>query len=409
MICFFYVTQNMTLSQKENGVVYDHAFENSFIDDTLFFDKTYFTTPSNFFAHYNTLKNKLGDKAEGLMVPIDQSFISSVEGFPTHIGFDNLELQLRKFKGKQEVKIAILNGMSNAIGDHLIGMQAFDHWYKTVTELLPESKIIISFFQLTPQKLAPITRQWADKIDHLYVLPSNTHRLMDQDAFVDLGGLLARDGFNTEHMFDFYLKALSLDPKRFDDSTKRIKYQLPEQPLKQIQQVMDAIRSKGRPILLFHHTSTTAFRQMDKERSKKFVAEIIEKSEYLVVSADGLDYQNERFIDISRFSISLDHFASIISEVDAIITVDTLTYHLADAFNTPTVVLFTSVDPNLRAKYYPHVEGIMYEEKDGPLYGLHNKHFITEEDLKHLDQLWDKLDVDEILQKLDLCKNSTLH
>ena len=120
-----------------------------------------------------------------------------------------------------------------------------------------------------------------------------------------------------------------------------------------------------------------------------------------------LDYQNSRFLDVSQMSLCLDDFAGIISQVDGIITVDTCTYHLADAFNIPTVVLFSTIDPDLRSKYYPKVKAIMYESKDGKLFGKHKasreeSQFAKE--IEYLSKLWDKINVDELLKELHSIK-----
>src|SRR5690606_24475607 len=113
----------------------------------------------------------------------------------------------------------------------------------------------ISLFQLNPHRLADITKLWADKINSLYMLPNNAGRLMEQDAFIDLGTLLLREGFDTEHMIDFFLKALSIDPSSIPPEEKRMKYLVSDDTMDRVKKMMKAIRSKGRPILLFHHKS----------------------------------------------------------------------------------------------------------------------------------------------------------
>jgi hypothetical protein len=399
MICFFYVTKSVKITNKEHTLV----FEGTQDKDQVALDKIYFSTPSDFYNQVNNLKKKTGEE---VMFAVDSKMVSSLDGFPEHIGFGNLD-QLEKFKGKSEVKIAIVNAMSNSIGDHLIGMQAFDYWHRKICELLAGTKVTVSLFQLNPYQLSDITRQWSDKIDHLYLLPNNVTKLMEQDAFVDLGTMLLREGFDTEPMIDFFFKALSVDPNSVLDKNKRIKYTVGDETATQIQEVMREVKSHLRPVLLFHHKSTTPIREIEDCRVKKIIEEIISKSEYFVISATSLsdqqDIDSSRFMDVSQYCPSLDHFAAIISQVDGIVTVDTCTYHLADAFSVPTIVLFSSIDPNLRIKYYPYVQAIMYESKDGRLFGKHKAS--TDEDelrkeLEHLSTLWDKINVDEILEKL---------
>lgn len=107
------------------------------------------------------------------------------------------------------------------------------------------------------------------------------------------------------------------------------------------------------------------------------------------------------FLDISRYSQSFDHFASIISRVDGIVTVDTVTYHLADAFDIPTVALFTTIDPNLRVRYYPCVVPIMLENTKGWLYGRHKQSLNNEkEEVAYVEEMWSRLDGKTILGTL---------
>jgi len=401
MICFFYFTHDLKVSFKEQNL--NQQFEGVKDKTNIPVSKIYFSTPTDFYNQVNSLKKQIGEKeTNDLVFAVDSNMISGLSGFPKNIGFQTLK-GLEQFKGQSEIKIAIVNAMSNSIGDHLIGMRAFDYWHKKVSEMFPETKITISFFQLNPHNLADITKQRSEKIDHLYMLPSSTSKLMENDAFIDLGTLLLKEGFNTEHMIDFFLKSLSIDHTTVPIEEKRMKYTISEDPINQIKEMMKSIKSEGRPILLFHHTSTTPIRSIDELNATRIVNEIIEKSEYFVVSTSDLNFQNNRFENIRHHSLSFDHFAAIISQADGMITVDTCTYHVADAFSIPTLVLFSSIDPDLRSKYYPYVTPIMVESKDGMLYGKHKAATDKDElkkELDYLSSLWDKIDVTELLKKL---------
>lgn len=402
MICFFYFTQNITITHKEHdGFTYSHCFNGIESTEKIPINRIYFSTPSDFYNQMNNLKKQVGNK--DLMFAIDPKMISDMDGYPKHIGFSKLEECLDQFKGTPEMKIGIVNAMSNAVGDHLIGMRAFEIWHNKICEMLPGTKVTIALFQLNPHRLADITKLWANQINSLYMLPNNTGRLMEQNAFIDLGTLLLREGFDTEHMIDFFLKALSIDPNSVPPEEKRMKYVVSEDTMARVTKMMRAIRTKGRPILLFHHKSTAPIREIEDCKARQIIRDIINNSDYFVISACGLEYQNSRFLDVSSHSMTLDDFAGIISQVDGIVTVDTCTYHFADAFSIPTVALFSSIDPELRSKYYPYVKSIMYEDKDGMLFGKHKAATDPDDvkrELDYLSGLWDKIDVNEILGKL---------
>lgn len=408
MICFFCFSKDINVNVQDGDFTHQINFKAVEDKSKISIDSVYFSTPSDFYNHMNLIKRS---GIEDCIFAIDPVSIVNIDGFPKDIGFSNLEEKLEQFKGKKEVKISILNAMSNAFGDHLIGMTAFNYWHDKVCEILKDSKITISFFQLNPNVLSPITKQFADKVDCLYFLPNNLTKLLEQDAYIDLGTLLLKDSFYTENMVDFFFKALSVEPNSVPQECKRIKYSIPEECLQKTSEYLNKIKSSNK-IVLFHHESSSALRSINLEKAQSVVIEILEKkSDWIIVSALDLNVKHDRFVNIKQASSSIDEFSSIIALVDGIITVDTCTYHIADSFNVPTVVLFTTIDPDLRIRYYPYVKAIMYEDKDGKIFGKHKsspEEAECKKELDYLEKLWEKIDVDAIIQKLDSISNHSL-
>lgn len=410
MIVFFYFDQTITVQTNSNGTTYDHKFHKAVVEnDRLPFDAVYFSTPSDFQTHLDLIK-KQSDQAVQFVHVVDPAAVTEHQNFPLHIGFHSkwesmIECIRKKHPGKKAFSLAILNAMSSAIGDHLIGMQAFDYFQQRLRQELGE--VSISLFQLNPFRVAPITRQWSNKYQHVYMMPNRLRKLMDHDLFIDLGTLLMRDTFSDRPMIDFFLEAFSINPKDVSDEAKRIHFTADPDVSAKVARILNTVRSSGRPILLFHRSATSPIRQMPKGRAREIIREIINLTDYFVVSAEGLEYQNKRFIDLGHCSQSLDHFAAIISQVDAIITVDTSTYHLADAFSIPTVALFATIDPEFRTKYYPFVESIMLERKGGPVYGQHklaNDQDQAKKELEYVEQAWSGLKTSDIIEKLEIAK-----
>jgi ADP-heptose:LPS heptosyltransferase len=118
----------------------------------------------------------------------------------------------------------------------------------------------------------------------------------------------------------------------------------------------------------------------------------------------GIPYEDKRFINLASVSKTVDDFIRIISRMDAVITVDTSTYHIADCFNIPTVVLFNTVDPRYRTAYYPHTRGIWLAEGRDSLAQRHKGY--TERDRVELDTLYKEFDHERLLQELDLAIES---
>ena len=406
MIVFYCFTAPTTIEFTMGGIegpIYSSKYEPTSDRDTVTADKIYFSPPS-------CLQNQLAllrknGPTEDLVLPIDAKVVCGLEEYPADITFENFEEQFGKFKGQAEVKVGFINAMSSGLGDHLIGMSAFDYWYKKLSDYLPGTKIVISFFQINILKTASITKHWLDKVNNIYMLPSNLVLLLMQDAYVDLGTFVLNEDFDTTHLYDFYLKCFAIDPATVPVEEKRIKYNIPDELKEDAKEMLNEYNKENRPLLMIHHTSSSNIRGLEEKRAIKLVEDIIEKSNYFVISAKPLDVQNERFKDVSTYSTDMEKFAAIISQMDAIITVDTSTYHFADAFSVPTVALFTTIDPDLRCKYYPYVKGIMYENEDGKLYGKHISAidgFENKKELKYLAKLLDKINVDDLLKELNI-------
>lgn len=155
---------------------------------------------------------------------LDRNLIQSLKNYPKDISYGIIEEKLAEFKGKSELRIAILNAMSHAIGDNLVGMRAFDFWRLKTQELLPNTKIIISFFKINP---IDITNQY-NTIDNVYAMPCKLSLLLEHDAFVDLGPVkdenIQKD-WETMNMIDFYFKVFSINPETVPVENKRMKYE----------------------------------------------------------------------------------------------------------------------------------------------------------------------------------------
>jgi hypothetical protein len=386
--------ENAKVVERDNNVVYEHYFHKC--QDENDPKQIYVTTPSNMFNHVASLKQTFGNRTVLEEVKRDN--------LPPDIGFGKLtDEHIKQFRKRQQIRVAIINGMSNAVGDYLIGMQAFLYWHEMISRKIKPCKLSASFYQISPHRLMNITQQWTDKIGQIYLLPSPLSTLMEHDAYIDLAGLVTLANFATSPMIDFFFSSLSIDPDTVPAEKKRNKYIIPLENKRIINEIFQIIRLRHKKILLFHPSATSELRSINIPKAREIVRQILQKTDFFVVSAVGIDYQHKRFLDLSPHSATVDDFAAIISNVDNIITVDTATYHIADAFSIPTVALFTSIKPEYRIKYYPYCAGIMLEKEDGFIFGKHKlakEKKLRDEQLAYVDDLWSHLDVDFVLSQL---------
>lgn len=401
MLRFFYFENTLRLIHEEGEHRYEHLFEAMPDVKRLSLDHVYFSTYSNFLTHMRTISKDLGQRA-GKIYALDPNKLKTFVKLPVSIGFGCLEENLKVFQGRSDFKLAIFNAMSKATGDHLIGMQAFNYFQDQLRRTLGDTRVEIDFYQSNPFNVAPITRQWRSKFDKVMALPNTVSQLREYDAFIDLGDLLMRDSFGIQPMIDFFYEAFSLDASTIPLENKRMKYGLSNDLKDRMACKMREV-SGGKPVLLFHHTATTPIREMPDVHARRIISDIIDKSVFHVVTARPLEFQHERFTDISSESKTLDDFAAIIANAHALVSVDTVAYHLADAFSVPSVVIFTSINPDLRIRYYPYAQSIMLEEESGMLYGLHKASedkAVYQDQIAYVESLWSKLTADEILTKL---------
>jgi ADP-heptose:LPS heptosyltransferase len=74
-----------------------------------------------------------------------------------------------------------------------------------------------------------------------------------------------------------------------------------------------------------------------------------------------------RHVDLSAISAcGFEQYCALVKNSAGLVTVDTSTYHVADAFSVPSVAIFLSINPDLRIRYYPTVEGILLPGSDVP-------------------------------------------
>ncbi len=309
--------------------------------------------------------------------------------------FVPLEEKIKPFLGKEKIRVAIVNGMGGGIGDNIVGMTALNIFYDRLMHYFKE--VDIGVFTLRPRAL-PILKQ-ETIVNEIYLMPAPAELLFQYDAVVDLSNMTGWPIFKQE-MVDFYLQAMSIDPKTVPPEEKRCFVKLNERIVRELETVIKALKSAGKPLLLYHPLSSSAIRSVPQKFINKHINRILETTNFLVISLLPLNFKHSRFINLHSFSVqSFDHFAYLVSQMDAIITVDTAVYHVADSFSVPTVVLFTSIPPKHRISYYPYQKGFLIGGHNGePLFYRHTSE--KKEEVQTLEAKWRKFRIDSALEVL---------
>lgn len=404
MLCFFHMTEDVKVLIDQYNFTYSHEFKGVPNQKQIPIECIHVTTPSDYQKICQSVKaSGKDDKQICRLLSVKE--ISEHELMPKRVSFcESLEEAFSPFEDKDTITVAVMNAVSNALGDYLIGINAFNVYQEKLKEKYPDKKFVFNFFQLNPYRLSPITKQWSSLYEKVGTMPVSLNLFYSHDAYMDFGGLLMVESFNTQPMYDFFLEGFSMKNENVPPERKRLKYTtMPSTDMltgilnKHIRK-----RANGKPVILVHPLSTTPIRTMPEQYANRLVKELNKKG-YFTISAVSIPSKSKSHMNLHNFSENFDDFAGIVKMSDGMVTVDTVTTHLADCFDVPTVALFTSIDPKYRVSYYPKVKGIMLEKEDGLLYGKHKYDPNTEEGKqaeKYAAELWDEKPPKEVTSEL---------
>jgi len=128
---------------------------------------------------------------------------------------------------------------------------------------------------------------------------------------------------------------------------------------------------------------------------------LLKVEDYIIISTLQIDskIKEDNYIDLSKESKSINDFMYIVSLMDKIITTDTSTYHISDAFMIPTVVIFTDKKFENKIKYYKYIKPIFLKDKTKNL-----SKFIYENENLTINKLdaWKKVKLNKIIKLLEI-------
>ena len=160
------------------------------------------------------------------------------------------------------------------------------------------------------------------------------------------------------------------------------------------------MKSKDK-LLLFHPYSANINKSIPQTIAVDILKELLLKADdYMIISTLLIDskIKDDRFVDLTKESKNLNDFMYIISSMDKIITADTSTYHISDAFMIPTITIFTDENYLKKIKYFKYTKAILIKDKSKNL-----SKFIYENDSLIINKFesWNKLKVNRIIKLLD--------
>ena len=292
------------------------------------------------------------------------------------------------------LRIGVINISHLAFGDTILSLTFLRELHRQLTEACPRVELVL--FQ----------RAYIPDTERLYARCGFVHAIRDLPA--PLSELIACDGYldlsvpRREHRelpwIDTRFKGVGLDPAAIPAYRKRNQVSLDPQAVCDVAPAVTAARAGGRPLLLFHGQASTGIRSLPAEHTAPLIDALLDDTNHTIVTLAPVAYRHPRVLDWSTQSRSFDHFIALIAAVDAFVSVDTSLYHIADAFDVPGVVIFTSNLPEQWITYYPFITGVALQ-RGNRLLGTHDS--ADPDDVSFARALWQQLDVRQVRAALD--------
>ena len=301
---------------------------------------------------------------------------------PAPMPFRALDNQLKPFRNAESVKLAIVNGFGVGVGDNLVGMTAFREVRKRLAAAGIGEARVEMWVRPGAYDNAVAVNEMHGGIDRVEMLPMPVERFKALNGFWDLGGLVDRPMVNRRCTVDFFLELMGVDPSGVtrDEKRNRLSLSIPV-----VKEVGDATRELTGRYLILHPLSRSVQRNMPAEVFRELAARLVKATDMDIASVVPVPKVHDRHVDLSAISgRSFQHYCTVVKNASALVSVDTSIYHIGDCFSVPSVVIFSTVMPELRCRYYPYVEGI-------PLPGLGKADPLS---------LWPRLDLDYLVQTL---------
>ena len=313
-------------------------------------------------------------------------------GEPAALLIDRLDALRRP--DTDTLRIGVINISHLAFGDTILSLTFLRELHRQLTEACPRVELVL--FQ---RAYIPDTERLYARCGFVHAirdLPAPLSELLACDGYLDLS--VTRREYRELPWIDTRFKGVGLDPAAIPAYRKRNQVSIDPQAACDVAPAVAAARASGRPLLLFHGQASTGIRSFPAEHTAPLIDALLDDTNHTIVTLVPIAYDHPRVLDWSTQSRSFDHFIALIAAVDAFVSVDTSLYHIADAFDVPGVVIFTSNLPEQWITYYPFMTGVALQ-RGNRLLGTHDS--ADPDDVSFARALWQRLDVKEVRAALD--------
>jgi hypothetical protein len=416
---FFRVTQNINIKTTDGTMVNYFKFkEPSNLENETLYISTY-----DDFKDLREIFSKV-DKDKYFAKVFNEEKVRTLANFPIELGITNVDeynnkenstnitcqnikkvdiyKQLKNIQ-KDEITIAIIGGVGVSISQIVSSCTALRILHKKLKQIYKNIKFDI---YLNASNNSYYTRekqiyQTQEYINNVLPLSITAKKLCEYDYFIDNSLSINFLGLDFLNYVDAWLFRFGIDYEKIADNQKYNQLNLSGYKVQDIlRDKINEAKLKGK-LLLFHPYSANINKSIPQTIAVDILKELLLKADdYMIVSTLLIDLKikDDRFIDLTKESKNLNDFMYIISSMDKIITVDTSTYHISDAFMIPTITIFTDENYLKKIKYFKYTKAILIKDKSKNL-----SKFIYENDSLIINKFesWNKLKVNRIIKLLD--------
>lgn len=309
-----------------------------------------------------------------------------------------------KDKKKDEISLVIIGSVGKTIGEMVASSTAIRILYSKLKKIYKIVNIDL-YIDASNNTFYSRDKQIFEKQDFIRKILPLSLSVKDfcaYDYFIDNSSVMTKSSyFKSLNCIDAWLYKFGIDYKKVPDHQKynelNLKYYEPSEGL--FKKISEA-KQKGK-LLLFHPYSAKMDKSIPQVVAINMLKKLLEKSEdYTIVTTLVIDpkMNDDRVINLSKESKTFSDFAYIVSNMDAVITAQTSTYHVSDAFMIPTIVLFTKVDIMKEIKYYKYTKAIEVKDESKS----YSQFIFDNDDLTFYKfNSWEKLKISKIMKLLE--------
>lgn len=327
---------------------------------------------------------------------------NSAKPHDKHLVLDKqLSFLCKNNPSKKHFKIAIINGYGANLGDSMIGATAMRAVSKVLAEYLKNYSIDL-YMNIFANRTQLKILENEPCISNVNFHSLDFQTFCQYDAYFDFSNILNLPNYTKIPTVDWFLWWFGLNPSNIDDRQKRNKKLTVDMDIKNTITKLLAPYD-GNKMIFFNPRASVPLRSCPFEIASNIANKILKYNKQIYLISDlPLEVKNKRFINLYDSIDTAEKFIALVSLMDGLISVNTFSAHLSDAFSIPSVIIDTSL-PSLSTKYYPYVYDMLIPNAKSLPGWLKFKNISNAEYEKMRDEYeiaWENLDIEDIMQNL---------